>query len=165
MSGRILRAVKRLGRWYLTPSGLVYALATGAIVLVTVAGHPVLGFVAITAVVGLAVPLKMAQLEAGRRELLDRTNEHAKQLAHLDKRLRAVEPRMRQVAQTAAGQKAQAARRDAVAALDTARHEWSQLLRAERRRVESQLASLDARIEALNGERTTPGLRSAATHE
>lgn len=163
MTARIRRPLVRLARWYLTPTGLAYVVAVGAAVVIAIVVSATWGVLALSAVVGVAIPFKLAQLESGRIELSARVGEHqratersiAERIAAVDERLAALdatvataqqaaaalEPRLQQVAEAAAD-RAQTARRDAVAAIDSARHEWVELLRAERRRVDARLDRL-----------------------
>lgn len=132
MLTRLRRSAARLAGWYASPSGLVFLVGVAAAIVLTFAVGSAWGVLALAATVAVVVPAKLAHLEAARLDASRRIGRQAaaakkvrRDVARLDKALPQVRSR------------SQAARVDAIGAIDAARHEWKDLLRAERRHTEA----------------------------
>jgi len=150
------RAVVLVVRWYATATGVLYALlVVGAVVSSMFSAR--WGLLVTIAMVAIAIPYKLARLEASQRTsaiaFQRRDNEFAvlrTQVADMGGVAGRVAALEKQVADmggavgsvdSQAQERANQSRSDALAAVDTARHEWSELLSAERRLTEANIRS------------------------
>lgn len=124
MIRRAVRTAASLAKWYATPTGLLYLTLAATAIVLTFAVAPEWGMLPLVALVVVATPQKLAHLELQRLA----AGRSSKAMS------KAVDKQSRLARSTA-----HAARRDAIAAIDTARHEWKNLLRAERRLTDSTI--------------------------
>ena len=115
-SQTLARRVRRVALWYLNPTGALFGtLGVAGIALIAI--EQAAAGAVITGIALLAVlPARLESVESMRRTLADH-----------------------QEAIREARRTAQASRKDALAAVETARAEWSRLLRAERSFTESNV--------------------------
>lgn len=129
----------RLLGWYRSPSGVAFFLALAGVVALSLTLGGAWGALSLAGVVGLFIPLKLMHLEAARLSVGDAQRHLEWKLSRLEKQV----AKLGSSDGTNAATKAeiQAVRADALAAVDSARHEWSDILRAERRTTQSAIRS------------------------
>lgn len=166
---RLVRHSLLLLRWYATATGAVYAVLVAA--AVTTSFFSVRwGLILALSIVAIAIPYKLARIEGARRDATIRSLRRERELARLQSQVDGqtaelgsrVAELTSQLAQTKGSidgvdTRAQQLRRDALTAVDTARHEWAEIVRAERRLTEANVRStvnrqLDAALSTLRSE-------------
>ncbi len=133
---RLARPVAMLARWYATATGTIYLVLVSASVVATIFS-PRVGILIGLVVVAVAVPYKLARLDGQRRASEWELSSLRSQVTGLGAQVKELRTSV-----SGFGDRSQQVRRDALSAVDTARHEWAEILRAERRLTEAHVRTV-----------------------